>query len=67
MGLRNTVNPGDRFEKVENTNTLTVARLVDLPNHPTHAVLTGEWQHTGEILISVSALLDPKLYRRVHD
>ena len=64
MGLRNTVNPGDRFIKVENMNTLTVARLADLPHHPPHAVLKGEWQHTWEILISVSALLDSMLYRR---
>ncbi len=67
MGPRNTVNPGDRFAKVETTNVFTVARLADLPHHPPHAVLKGEWQHTGELVISVSALLDPKLYQRVDD
>jgi len=67
MRLRNTVNPGDRFAKVGTMKILTVVCLADLPHHPPHAVLMGEWQHTGKFLISVSALLDTKLYRRVYD
>ncbi len=67
MGPRNTVNPGDRFEKVGTTHIFTVARLMDLPHHPPHAALMGEWQHTGELVLSVSALLDSSMYRRVDD
>ena len=66
MEHRTAVNLGDKFEKVEaHGNALTVARLVEFPGLPPHAYLDDKWHQYRELLISVSALLDPTLYRRV--
>ncbi len=67
------VNPGDKFLKVGTkgnvhpANVLTVARLVDKPGLPLHAELEGKSLSIGCSLISVSALMDTRLFRRVLD
>lgn len=67
MRREDTVELGDRFQKVGTGNIFTITRLVDPPGLPPHAVLKGEWQHMGELLMSVSALLDRSLYRRAYE
>ncbi len=67
MERKGIIEPGDKFQKVATGNVFTITRLVDPPGLPSHAVLRGEWQHMGELLMSVSALMDRSLYRQVYE
>ncbi len=60
------IQPGDRFIKVGNPDTVWIAtRLIELPNLPIHVYLTNERDDLEMQTLSEVALEDRKLYRRV--
>ena len=63
---KHTIVIGDEFTKLEDPETVwVVQRLVDLPGLPQHAELKAIQYLNRNIMISVSALMDRKLYRRL--
>ena len=66
MAEKKAVRPGDRFMKVGGQVTMVVRRLLELPNclHP-HAQLVSEQARSRTTTLSVSALLDRRLFRPV--
>ncbi len=63
---KSTIGIGDRFVKPEDPASVwVVQRLVDLPGLPQHAELKAIRYLNRNIMISVSALMDRKLYRRL--
>jgi len=61
------VQPGDRFIKVGQCNTVWIAtRLIELPNLPMHVHLMNEHDDLEMQTLSEVALEDRKLYKKVH-
>lgn len=65
MGKSTEIKIGDGFSAIETPKTVwIVRRIVDLPGLPQHAKLKAEGNINQEIMLSVSALKDRRLYRR---
>ena len=63
MAQKFAVQCGDRFVKVgSRTPTLVVKRVVEIPDLPPHAQLVSEFRHGRPMTVSVSALLDRRLF-----
>jgi hypothetical protein len=59
------IQPGDRFIKLDNTSSVWVAESVlERPDLPVHVRLIRADDPHRMITLSVSALLDRRLYRR---
>lgn len=59
------IQPGDRFIKLDNTNFVWVAEsILERPEFPVHVRLIRADDPHRMITLSVSALLDRRLYRR---
>ncbi|MEE8393783.1 MAG: hypothetical protein V3R66_05510 [Rhodospirillales bacterium] len=57
---------GEKFVKPEDPGTVwTVQRFIDLPGLPQHVELKTEGKFDRKIMLSVSAIMDRSLYRRV--
>jgi hypothetical protein len=60
------IQPGDQFSQVEYTALIWIAEtILERPNFPPHVRLTRADNPYRVITVSVSALLDKRLYRRV--
>ena len=59
------IQPGDRFIKLDNTNFVWVAEtILERPDFPVHVRLIRADDRHRMITLSVSALLDRRLFRR---
>ena len=59
------IQPGDRFIKLDNANSIWVAEsILERPDLPVHVRLIRADDPHRVITLSVSALLDRRLYRR---
>ncbi len=57
---------GDRFARTSAPDhVFQILRIEQQPNLPAHARLVAEGRDREQITIGVSALADPKLFRRV--
>ena len=60
------IQPGDRFSRVENAASIWVAEtILERSDLPPHVRLTREDNPYRVITVSISALLDKRLYCRV--
>ena len=68
MGTKPSVECGDRFVKVgSRTPALVVKRVVEMSDLPTHVQLISEIRHGRPMTVSVSALLDRRLFQPANE